>query len=141
MCSILDICFNKKVNTTKISAVKMVQMGIHSGASCGSEEGVRIEIKAKSDQCKTKPYGGFAAGDTLDWTRQLLGNCTTAHFDSMEDTISLWIKTDIDDSFCPISVKIVLNDQENTSYMLPMPEEPWHNIDDKQNKTYTAKKL
>ena len=119
----------------------MVQMGIHSGPSCGSEEGVRIEIKAKSDQCKTKPYGGFSAGDTLDWTRQLLGNCTTAHFNLTENRISLRIKTDIDDSFCPISVQIVLNDQENTSYMLQMPEEPWHNIDDKQNKTYTAKKL
>ena len=116
-------------------------MGIHGGASCGSEEGVRIELKSKTDQCQTKPYGGFSAGDTLNWTRGKLGNCSTAHFDPMEERISLWIKTNIDDAFCPIWVKIVLNDQENTSYMLPMPEEPWHNIDDKQNKTYTAKKL
>ena len=116
-------------------------MGIHSGTRCGSYEGVRIELKSKTDLCKTQPYGGFSAGDTLNWTREKLGNCTTAHFDPMEQTISVWIKTNIDDAFCPISVKIVLNDQKNTSYSLPMPEEPWHNIDDKQNKTYTAKKL
>ena len=119
----------------------MVQMGIHGSGSCGSNAGVRIELKAKSDQCKTKPYGGFFAGDTLNWTKQLLGNCTTAHFDSMEDTMSLWIKTNIDDSFCPISVKIVLNDQTSTSYSLELPNGDWHNIDDKHDVIYTAKKL
>ena len=116
-------------------------MGIHSSTNCGSEDGVRIELKSKTALCKTKPYGGFSAGDTLNWTGEQLGNCTTAHFDPMEETISLWIKTNINDKFCPIWVKITLNDQTSTSYSLPIPEEPWHNIDDKQNKTYTAKKL
>ena len=116
-------------------------MGIHGGASCGSEEGVRIELKSKTDQCQTKPYGGFSAGDTLNWTRGKLGNCSTAHFDPMEETISLWIKTNIDDNFCPISVKIILNDQTSTSYLLELPDGDWHNIDDKHDITYSAKKL
>ena len=116
-------------------------MGIHGDTSCGSYAGVKVELKTKSDQCITEAYGDFSAGATLDWTGELLGNCKTVNFDPMEETISLWIKTNINDAFCPISVKIVLNDQKNTSYSLPMPEEPWHNIDDKQNKTYTAKKL
>ena len=111
-------------------------MGIHSSGGCGSNAGVKVELKANAAQCITEPYGPFYAGDTLNWTGEQLGNCTTAHFDPMEETISLWIKTNIDDWFCPISVKIVLDDY--TYYMLPMPEEPWHNIDHKQNKTYTA---
>ena len=116
-------------------------MGIHSGTSCGSEAGVRIELKSKTDLCKTKPYGGFSAGDTLNWTGQQLGNCTTSQFDPMEDTMSLWIKTNTHDSFCPISVKIILNDQTSTSYSLELPDGDWHNIDDKHDVTYTAKKL
>merc|ERR1712008_250860 len=120
-------------------ALKKIQMGIHSGAGCGSEDGVRIEVKSNAAQCITEPYGPFTAGDTLTWTGEQLGNCTTAQFDPMEEKISLLIKTNIHDSFCPISVKIVLDDF-NTYYMLRLPEEPWHNDDDKQNKTYTAKK-
>ena len=133
--------FIKTVNKTKISAVKMVQMGIHSGTSCGSEAGVKVELKAKSIQCITEPYGPFSAGDTLDWTEELLGNCRTALFDPMEDAMSLWIKTNINDKFCPISVKIVLNDPTSTSYSLELPNGDWHNIDDKHDVIYTAKKL
>ena len=119
-------------------------MGILGGGGsggCGSYDGVSIKLKAKSDQCKTKPYGDFSAGDTLDWTVQLLGNCSTAHFDSMEDKMSLWIKTSRNDAFCPISVKIILNDQTSTSYSLELPDAGWHNIDDKHDVMYTANKL
>ena len=119
----------------------MVQMGIHGHGRCGSNAGVSIELKTKSDQCKTNPYGGFSAGDNLDWRGQLLGNCTTALFDPMEDAMSLWIKTNINDKFCPISVKIVLNDPTSTSYLLELPNGDWHNIDDKHDVIYTAKKL
>ena len=97
-------------------------------------------LKAKSKQCVTKPYGEFDAGDTVEWTGQLLGSCQTVYFDSMEETISLWIKTNIDDNFCPISVKIILNDQTSTSYLLQLPDGDWHNIDDKHDVTYYAKK-
>ena len=116
-------------------------MGIHSGTNCGSDDGVRIELKSKMNLCKTQPYGGFYAGDTLNWTGGKLGNCTTARFDPMEETISLWIKTNIDDNFCPISVKIILNDQTSTSYLLELPNGDWHNIDDKHDVIYTAEKL
>ena len=118
----------------------MVQMGIHRHGGCGSKEGVRIELTAKSDQCKTNPYGGFSAGDNLDWRGQQLGNCATAHFDPNKETISFWIKTNINDSFCPISVKIILNDQKNTTYSISLPGD-WHNIDDKHDVMYNAKKL
>jgi len=123
-------------------AVKKIQMGIHSGAGCGSEDGVRIEVKSNAAQCITEPYGPFAAGDTLTWTGEQLENCTTARFDPMKETISFWIKTNIYDSFCPIWVKIVLDDfgADNTYYELPMPGGPWHKYDDQQNKTYTAEK-
>ena len=117
-------------------------MGIYLGSlgsTCGSEKGVRIELKSKTDLCKTKPYEGFSAGDNLDWTGELLGNCKTALFDPMEETISLLIKTDIDDPFCPISVKIILNDQ--TSYLLSLPDGEKHNIDTTNDISYTAKKL
>ena len=126
-------------------ALKSVQMGIFSGvgeASCGSaKDGVRIELKSKTDPCKTKPYGDFYPGDILDWTGKLLGNCKSALFDPMEETISFFIKTDIDDAFCPISVKIILNDQ--TSYLLELPDGDWHNSvnPNTNNITYTAKKL
>ena len=120
--------------------LKSVQIRIHGGASCGSYAGVKVELKAKSDQCITEPYGPFSAGDTLDWTEELLGNCKTAHFDPMEETMSLLIKTDIDDSFCPIMVKMILNDQNSTSYLLLLPNGDWHNIDDKDDITYTAGK-
>jgi len=121
-------------------AVRKIEMGIHSSAGCGSEaDGVRIEVKSKTDLCITEPYEAFSAGETLDWSEEQLGNCTTAQFDPMEEKISVWIKTNIHDAFCPISVKIVLDDF-NTYYMLRLPEEPWHNDDDKQNKTYTAEK-
>ena len=123
-------------------------MGIFSGvgeASCGSaKDGVRIELKSKTDLCKTKPYGGFYPGDNLDWTGELLGNCKTALFDPMEETISFFITTDIDDEFCPISVKIILNDQTSTSYSLELPDGDYHNSvepDYTNNITYTAKKL
>ena len=120
--------------------LKSVQMGIHGGASCGSYDGVKVELKAKSDQCITESYGPFSAGDTLDWTEELLGNCKTAHFDPTEEKISLLIKTNIDDSFCPISVKIILNDQNTTSYLLSLPDGDWHNYNNKNDITYTAEK-
>ena len=116
-------------------------MGIHGGASCGSYAGVKVEIKAKLALCITEPYGPFSAGDTLDWTEELLGNCQTAPFDPMEETISLLIKTNIDDSFCPIFVKIILNDPRSTSYLLQLPGGDWHNIDDKDDIPYTAEGL
>ena len=122
-------------------------MGIYpwsSGTYCGSEEGVRIELKSKTDLCKTKPYKAFSAGDTLDWTEELLGDCKTALFEPMEETISFFIKTDIDDEFCPISVKIILNDQTSTSYSLELPDGDYHNSvepDYTNNITYAAKKL
>ena len=116
-------------------------MGIHGGASCGSEAGVKVELKAKSIQCITEPYGPFSAGDTLNWTEELLGNCKTAHFDSTEEKISLLIKTNIDDSFCPILVKITLNNWTNTSYLLSLPDGDWHNYGDKDDITYTAEKM
>ena len=115
-------------------------MGIHGGARCGSEAGVKVELKAKSIQCITEPYGPFSAGDTLDWTEELLGNCKTALFDPTEETISFFIKTDIDDAFCPISVKIILNDQKKSTYSISLPGD-WHNIDDKHDVMYNAKKL
>ena len=116
-------------------------MGIYSSTGCGSYDGVHILLQAKSYQCVTKPYGEFDAGDTLEWTEQLLGSCQTAQFDSTEETISLWIKTNIDDSFCPIWVNLILDDQTSTFYSLPLPNGDWHNYDDKSNVTYTAKKL
>ena len=117
-------------------------MGIHGGTGCGSYDGVRIELKAKLDQnyCRTRPYGEFSAGDTLDWTGRQLGNCQIAQFDPMEEEISLRIKTNRNDKFCPISVKIILNDQKSTSYLLQLPNGDWHNIDDKHDVTYYAKK-
>ena len=119
-------------------------MGIHGGTGCGSYDGVRIELRAKSDQnknyCRTRPYGEFSAGDTLDWTGRQLGNCQIAQFDPMEEEISLRIKTNRNDKFCPISVKIILNDQKSTSYLLQLPNGDWHNIDDKHDVTYYAKK-
>ena len=118
-------------------------MGILSGAgstSCGSYDGVKVELKAKPDQCITEPYGSFSAGDTLDWKEELLGNCKTTYFDPMEEKISLLIKTNIDDSFCPISVKILVNDQNSTSYLLSLPDGDWHNHGDKDDIAYTAKK-
>ena len=118
--------------------LKSVQMGIHGGASCGSYAGVTVELEANAAQCITEPYGPFSAGDTLDWTEELLGNCKTALFDPMEQTISLLIKTNIKDSFCPISIKIILNDQSSTSYLLSLPDGDWHNYGD--NITYTAEK-
>ena len=59
----------------------------------------------------------------------------------MQETISFSITTDIDDEFCPILVKIILNDQTSTSYSLELPNGDWHNIDDKHDIRYTAKKL
>ena len=98
-------------------------------------------LKAKSKQCVTKPYGEFDAGDTVEWTGQLLGSCQTVYFDSMEESISLWIKTNRDDSFCPIWVNIILDDHTSTSYSLPLLNGDWHNYDDKSTVTYSAKKL
>ena len=120
--------------------LKSIQMGIHRGVRCGSYAGVKVELKGKSEQCITDPYGPFSAGDTLDWTEELLGDCKTAHFDPTEETISLLIKTNIDDSFCPISVKITLTDQNSTSYLLSLPDGDWHNYDDKDDIIYTAVK-
>lgn len=124
-------------------AVKSVHMGNHAGGTyCGSNAGVRIEVKDKFNQCITKPYGEFSAGDTLDWTGALLGSCATANFDPMEETISLLIKTDITgDAFCPIWVQIILNDRTSTSYLLQLPDGDWHKMDDKDDKTYIAKIL
>ena len=121
--------------------VKSIHMGIHGGLSCGSEAGVKVELRAKSIQCITEPYGPFSAGYTLDWKEELLGNCKTTHFDPMEEKISLLIKTNIDDSFCPILVKIILNDQKSTSYLLSLPDGDWHNYDNKDDITYTAEKI
>ena len=115
-------------------------MGIHGHVGCGSKAGVSIELKTELDQCKTKPYGGFSAGNLLDWTVQQLGNCATAHFDPNKETISFWIKTNINDRFCPTFVKIILNDQKNTTYSISLPGD-WHNIDDKHDVMYNATKL
>ena len=116
-------------------------MGIDGGTGCGSYAGVKVELKAKSIQCITEPYGPFSAGDTLDWKEELLGNCKTTHFDPMEKKITLLIKTNIYDSFCPISVKITLNDQKSTSYLVSLPDGDWHSHGDKDDIAYTARYL
>ena len=138
-----DICLDKV--WYYILGVKRVQMGIHGGTGCGSYDGVRIELKAKSEAnrnyCRTRPYGEFSAGDTLDWTGRQLGNCQIAQFDPTEEEISLRIKTNRNDKFCPIWVKIILNDQKSTSYLLSLPDGDWHSHGDKDDIAYTAKKI
>ena len=60
-----------------------------------------------------------------------------------ESNIKLWIMTDQDNAFCPISVEVILNDEHSTSYRLSLPDGAFHNINEEYNnndKEYIAKK-
>ena len=46
------------------------------------------------------------------------GSCKNSKFDSATTSIDFWIKAENSDEFCPTSVQLVLNDDQNTIYSL-----------------------
>ena len=64
-----------------------------------------------------------------------LGNCGHVQINADKSTLALWIETEKNDDFCPISVKIKLKDDK--FFLLPLPKGDYHNIPT-NNKQYSA---
>ena len=60
----------------------------------------------------------FSSGGTLIWNSKNLGVCKNFKFDSAIATLDYWIKAENNDEFCPTSVELVSNDDQNTTYSL-----------------------
>ena len=60
----------------------------------------------------------FSSGRTLIWNDENLGACKNFKFDSAIATLDYWIKAENNDEFCPTSVELVSNDNQNTAYSL-----------------------
>jgi len=123
--------------------LKQVEMTIHSYRGvgpCGSEGGVLTKLHHKSDYCEVSPSGPFDAGATINWNGTELGDCNNFKFDPNESTIDFYIKTNRDDKFCPTSVKIVLDDGKDTTYIKPLPNGFYHNKGERDEDKYTAHK-
>ena len=69
------------------------------------------------ERCRTEKID-FSSGGTLTWSGENLKTCKNFKFDSVIATIDYWIKAKNDDEFCPTSVELVLNDDQNTAYSL-----------------------
>ena len=111
-------------------------MGIDGYGSCGSAGGVKIMLQYKdSETCTIQTSNGFYAGGTINWTKNMLGDCKDVRFDPTKPQIHLWILSDKYDRFCPISVEISL---ENERYMLSLPDGDWHNKDERDDIKYKA---
>ena len=72
--------------------------------------------------CMTTTKVDFSSGETITWNKEELGNCKTVKLDADRVSIQFWILMSSNASywgkFCPASVEIVLNDEQNTSYLL-----------------------
>ena len=109
--------------------LKSVEMKIHPHLGCGSAKGVITKLHHKSGYCEVSPYGSFGRSKTIMWTESKLGNCAHFRFDPNISTMNLYIQTKENDQFCPISVKIILNDNgKDTTYSLSLPNGYYHNI-------------
>ena len=59
----------------------------------------------------------FSSGGTFIWSGKN-GSCKNSMFDSATTSIDFWIRAENSDEFCPTSVQLVLNDDQNTTYSL-----------------------
>ena len=104
-------------------------MQIHKGnyvTTCGSSNGVKIKLQTKSNQkCATELSDDFSAGENVTWSGKKLGSCENIKIDATEQSISLWIKQEEKDDFCPISVTVTLKE---TSFLLSLPKGEEHNL-------------
>ena len=103
-------------------------MQIHEGETvsvCGSSNGIKIKLQTKSNRkCTTELSDDFSAGENVTWSGKKLGSCENIKIDATEESISLWIKQEETDNFCPISVTVTLKD---TSFLLLLPKGDVHN--------------
>ena len=73
--------------------------------------------RTKWQKCATE-VKKFSSGGTLTWTNENLGTCINFKFDTAISSIYYWIKAENSDEFCPTSVELVSNDDQNTTYSL-----------------------
>ena len=64
----------------------------------------------------------FSSGETITWKDKELGSCKIVKLDANSVSVQFWISMSTNasnqDKICPVSVEIVLNDEQNTSYLL-----------------------
>ena len=89
------------------------------GMEEGSKDDIVFELqqpKTSWEICKTSTYDDFSPGETLVWEGSLLEDCEKIMFNAAILSIDFWIKSSGTDTFCPASVEVVLNDEQNTSF-------------------------
>ena len=89
------------------------------GVEEGSKDKVGFKLQQPMSQwqeCETSTIDDFSPGETLVWEGFLLGDCEKFRFNAASLSIDFWIKSSGTDTFCPASVEVVMNDEQNTSF-------------------------
>ena len=98
-------------------ALKEIKMIVNDGGKGKVWLQLQQPRGTKWQRCPTEVID-FSSGGTLIWNAKNLGACKNFKFDSAIATIDFWIKAENSDKFCPTSVELVLNDDQNTSFFL-----------------------
>ena len=89
------------------------------GVEEGSKDKIGFELQQHMPQlqkCETSTIGDFSPGETFVWNDLLLKDCEKLWFNAASLSIDFRIKSSGTDKFCPASVEVVMNDEQNTSF-------------------------
>ena len=104
-----------------ILAVKNVSLEVNPLEGCGGgETEVQIQIIIDKDDCTTAPLQ-FPTGQTVSWiTDDELKDCSQEKkFSADAESITFKVlPTDKNEGYCINSLSLVLDDENNTSYMI-----------------------
>ena len=116
-----------------LKEIKMIVNG-------GGKGRVRLQLQQlpQWQLCTTNEIA-FSTGGTLIWNSENLGVCKNFKFDSAIATLDYWIKAENNDEFCPTSVELVSNDDQNTTYSLEKDMDCNYSRRNTNQKQHTAK--
>ena len=103
--------------------MKEIKVVIKDGQESKNSVGLQLRQTPHLWQtCMTTNKVDFSSGETITWKDKELGSCKIVKLDANSVSVQFWILMSSNgsnqDKICPASVEIVLNDEQNTSYIL-----------------------
>ena len=100
--------------------IEVIRMTLHSDLECGGRS-VYLELFQEKNGkntklCKTRDYGDFSRGKTLDWGLWDPTELDGCYADTNNDIISFKIMSNNSDDFCPKTLKIVVKKGNSLSF-------------------------
>jgi len=137
--------------TCKITYLKEIKMVINNSQEVkkgrlpkkGTKDNIGFKLEQplyRREKCKTSTFDDFSPGETLIWKDESLGDCEKFKFDSARLSIDFFIETSPDNEMsCPVSVEVVMNDEQNTSFFVDGKDLNCNNGKSKNWSKHTAK--